>query len=196
MKKILLFIVFISFGLICIIWYHIIKQKKDSTIDISYKQSLLNYTLSCDEYTINSIKSLWYTGNVEQQWTGCVIVWTEHKFTVSSLDVVIVFDNQYSSYFLDKSKKPVVLLSGNEIITTKEDSLSVVKNNDLSLQDFISWYFSWCEEQTIQSWGLESQIICKKNDISYWYYVQKSEDRFYIVKTQPTAKMEWRYEIL
>ena len=178
-----------------VIWCQNILPNKDYTTGISYKNSWIVHTLSCDEYIISTIRSLWYTGTIQQQWTGCIVIWIQHKFDIPSLDVAIVFDNQYSSYFLDQSKKPIIVLSGNEIVTSKEDSLIVIKNNKPSLKDFVSWYFVWCDTTSILSWSLEWQVICSTNNQDYWYHIQQSKKNVYITKTLPTAKTVWRYEI-
>lgn len=173
-----------------------IQNNIEETTAPSYTMQQIPVTISCDEYNIQSIKDLWYTGDIIPQGTGCVINGTQHKYDVISLGVRIIFDNTFSPYFLDQSKIPHIILQENKIMYDKNHSLIVIKNYTWALADYITHNFSQCEYAILDPvTSSEYQIKCEWSGYLYFYNVNMIDTTIY--NMQYAIWDQWfRFEIL
>lgn len=170
--------------------------EEEKATTIIYTAKPLSATISCDDHTINNIKDLWYIGNVISQGTGCIIDGIQHMYDVASLGVRIIFDNTISLYFLDQSEKPIISLQNNKIVYDKDHSLTVIKNYNWMLADYINDNFSYCDYDISDPVAShEYQIKCEWSDYLYFYNVSMIDKTIYSM--QYAMWGQWfRFEIL
>lgn len=86
---------------------------------------------------------------------------TKHTYGIDSLGIRIIFDNTITSYFLDQSKIPEIILQDNIIIYDKDHTLTVVKNYTDTVDHYIQATYRDCEYDQQPIATNEYQIKCE-----------------------------------
>ena len=164
--------------------------------DVTYSSHISPRIISCDEYTIQGIQELGYTGEVIKQGTWCMIHGVQHRYDIPTLWVRIIFDTTFSPYFLDQNKIPQITLQNNNISHDKDHTLTVVKNYTDTLDHYIQDTYANCEYDSGKPIApYEYQITCTWRDYHYFHNISQVSSAIYDLQ-YPLWNDWFRFEVL